>query len=93
MDYADWFAWCEKRAAQLATTAPVHALGMIADLAEIVQGDVDLFSSLTKAAGGGFLGIAVGLASWAAKHPDPLKPSRERMRAMRVKYGEVVHGQ
>lgn len=88
--YGDWFGWVEKRAPQIARQSTVRAAQMMAGIVAIVQGDVALFEGLGKAARGGFLGSAVGLATWAAQHSDPLKATREAMRALRLQYGEVA---
>lgn len=88
--YVDWFRWAEARAAQLVHHDPFKLLAFSGELAALVKLDVALFKSLGECVHGPAWSIAVKVGSWVSEHPDPLQPSREAMRGMREKYGEVA---
>lgn len=88
--YADWFKWAEARATQLAHHDPFKLLAFAAAMAVLLKTDVSLFKSLGDCFKGGGWSIPVKLGAWVSDHPDPLKPTRDLMRVMREKYGEVA---
>lgn len=90
--YGDWFLWLEKRSAELAKE-PLTLLALTAAVAGLVKEDVALFKSLSDCFHGASWGIPIKLGRWAAKNGDPLKVTREKMRAIRATYGEGEHVQ
>lgn len=88
--YGDWFKWVEARSAQLAKKEPLQLLGLLSDVKALVQQDVTVWQSLGQVLHGNAIDIAVKVGIWVSHNPDPLKGTRESMRAIRAKYGEVV---
>jgi hypothetical protein len=88
-EYRRFTLWAERVAVRLAEEREFARLAaFLHEVGGVTRDLVDLWESLPPLRGK-WWEIGLGLLGWARRHPDPLAPTRTRIRALQQQYADV----
>jgi hypothetical protein len=89
-EYRRFTVWAELVAVRLAHEGEFARLAaFLNDVGGVTRDLVDLWESLPPLRGK-WWAIGLGLLGWAQRHPDPLAPTRARIRTLQQQYADVT---
>lgn len=89
--YRGWFDWVVGKAEELAKKGDFLSLTLfLREMLQVVWSLVGLVENVRGIFRGNALKVGLAVLDFAKKNPDPLGPSRQQMRELRLKWGEVA---